>query len=115
MPILNYTTQISSNKTVSQIQEILAKAGAVNVSIDYGPEGKPIAITFLVNVSMVMINFRLPSNHQGIFDILYEDPKVPLRLKTIDQAQRVAWRILKNWIEAQLAIINSTKLVISNC
>lgn len=105
MPILNYTTKISAHKTVGLIQQILANAGATAVSIDYDETKIPVAITFLVDVQNTYINFRIPSNYHGVLKKLQDDNKVPTRLKKIEQARRVAWRITKSWIEAQMAII----------
>lgn len=39
MPILNYTTQISSFKTVAEIQQILVKHGAKRIVQDYDENG----------------------------------------------------------------------------
>jgi hypothetical protein len=35
------------------------------------------------------------------------DRKVPRSKCTEDQAQRVAWRIVKDWVEAQMAIVEA--------
>jgi len=51
--------------------------------------------------------FRLPANTQGVFKALKCDERVPKRLKTKEQAARVAWRVLKDWVEAQLAIVEA--------
>lgn len=107
MPILNYTTTIDVHKTVGEIQQILAKGGAMAVSIDYGDGGNPIALTFVVSVRDVPINFRLPSKHDGVLKRLKNDPAVANKFKNEFQARRVAWRIVKDWVEAQLAIIDA--------
>jgi hypothetical protein len=107
MPILNYTTQISAHKTVGEIQKILAKAGAMAVSIDYGAGGSPVALTFVIRVREIPVNFRLPSRHEGVYTRLKNDPGVPPRFRNEAQARRVAWRIVKDWVEAQLAIIDA--------
>ena len=39
--------------------------------------------------------------------LLERDQKVPRRLVSQPQAVRVAWRIVRNWVEAQLAIIET--------
>lgn len=44
MPILNYTTKIAPERTVAEIQRILAKAGATSVSVDYDEAAAPIAV-----------------------------------------------------------------------
>ncbi len=38
---------------------------------------------------------------------MLKDKKVPKPLKTKEQAARVAWRIIKDWVEAQIAIIDA--------
>lgn len=106
MPVLNYTTTINSLKTVNEIQSILVEHGALNVSIDYA-EKIPVAVTFLVDLNGELVSFRLPSNHTGVYKLLCEDEKVPNRLKTSEQARKVAWRIVKDWVEAQMAVIEA--------
>jgi len=106
MPLLNYTTKVDMHKTVGEIQCILARAGAKTISIDY-VSSVPVAVTFFVSVDGNWINFRLPINHVGVLALLEEDPIVPRALKNDEQAQRVSWRIIKDWIEAQMALIAS--------
>jgi hypothetical protein len=107
MPILNYTTKIDPLKTISEIQYILAKAGARTVNIDFDDSGRPEAVTFSIKLVDNWINFRLPSNHAGVWSVLDEDREVPRSLKTEDQARRVGWRITKDWVAAQMAIIDA--------
>lgn len=107
MPILNYTTSIDAFKTVGEVQKILVSHGAKSISIDYDDDGNPAALTFLVQLSGDWVNFRLPSNWQGVRRRLEKDRKVQVRFKTDEQAIRVSWRILKNWVEAQMAIIEA--------
>jgi len=107
MPILNYTTKITPEKTVMEIQQILAKAGAKTISIDYDEIGQPSAVTFFIQILGRWVNYRLPSNFSGVQAALQDDPGVPRSLKTEMQARRVAWRITKEWVAAQMAIIEA--------
>lgn len=107
MPILNYTTTIATAKTVGEIQAILAKAGARAVSVDYDEGGEPSALTFLVPVQGQLISFRLPSRWRGVWAALRDDAGVPAKFKVEAQARRVAWRIVKDWTAAQMAIIEA--------
>ncbi len=107
MPILNYTTEVDVHRTVGEIQACLAKAGAMAVSVDYGDQGQPVALMFLVKIQDTPVSFRLPSRHQGVYRRLNDDPNIARKFKTEIQAQRVAWRIVKDWIEAQMAIIDA--------
>ena len=95
MAILNYSTKISAGKTVSEIQEKLGKHGAASVSVDY-EQGQPSAVTFTLQMGDRWFNFRLPSNVDGVYQEMYRDKAVPRSLKTKEQAQRVAWRALKD-------------------
>ncbi|GAB2552796.1 hypothetical protein [Rufibacter soli] len=105
MAILNYTTKVPASKTVGEIQEILASGGAKRIMIDYGSDREPVAVSFLIEVSPGnLVSFRLPSNPKGVLASLEKD-KVKNEFRNMDQAQRVAWRVIKDWVEAQLAII----------
>jgi hypothetical protein len=106
MAILNYTTKIDAFKTVGEIQSILVKHGAMNVSVDFD-QAQPVSLTFLVQLNGELINFRLPCNFMGVHRALTKDASVPKSLKTQEQARRVAWRILKDWVESQMAIVES--------
>ena len=106
MPILNYTTQIKTEKTIMEIQQILVKQGATKIVTDYS-DGLPIAVTFWLKLNDQMIAFSLPANYSGVLISMRKNKKVPKRLLTDDQALRVSWRIIKNWVEAQTAIVEA--------
>lgn len=109
MPILNYTTKINVDKTIQEICSMLSRAGASAVMMKYDL-GLPISLSFQIRVGSDTLPFRLPADYQPIHEILRHNPKVPKNLKTEEQAIRVSWRILKDWVAAQLAIIE-TKMV----
>ena len=55
-----------------------------------------------------MIAFRLPSDWRPVLQILERDPKVRRRVRpSQEQAMRVSWRILKDWVEAQMALVET--------
>lgn len=107
MPILNYTTSIAVEKTVGEIQAKLAKAGAQAVLTEYDSEQVLSSVAFRMMCNGVMISFQLPAQIDRIYVLLQNDGNVPRKLKTRGQAARVAWRIIKDWIEAQLAIVEA--------
>lgn len=107
MPILNYTTQIAVEKTTGEIQAKLAKAGASAVMTEYDSEQVLCAVSFRMMCNNIMVSFRLPAQIDRIYVLLQRDNKVPRKLTTRYQAARVAWRIIKDWIEAQLAIVEA--------
>ena len=106
MGILNYTTQIKSEKTIMEIQQILVKHGATKIVTDY--EGtQPKAVTFCLILNGNVVGFSLPANYSGVLKAMKKDPKIPNRLLTEDQAIRVSWRIIKDWVEAQMALVQA--------
>lgn len=107
MALLNYTTKIDAFKTISEIQQLLAKAGASAVMTDYDQNGYIVALSFKISLNDNDIAFRLPTDWRPVLQVLENDHKVPRSLKTQEQALRVAWRITKNWVEAQVAFIET--------
>ena len=110
MPILNYTTSVSAEKTVGQIQKALAQAGAQRVSVDFDEDG-PAALTFSLGLVLAggqaeVVDFRLPADFGGVAAALQRADVQP-RYRKPAHVRAVAWRIVKDWIEAQLALIEA--------
>jgi hypothetical protein len=105
MPILNYTTTISALKTAAEVQTMLAKHGASSVSLVYDG-GTPLGIAFTIETTHGMRDFQLPVNAAGV-ELTLKKQRVATRFQGSEQAHRVAWRIVKDWVAAQLAIIEA--------
>lgn len=107
MPILNYTTKIDSYKTITEIQQRLGKAGATKMIIDNDIKGLPTALTFCIEWHGSPLAFALPCNFEGVLKSMKKSSKVPRSMCTEEQALRTGWRIVKDWVEAQLAIVEA--------
>ena len=107
MPILNYTTSIAAEKTTAEIQKILAKAGAKSILTDYDDDNVLSAISFQILLNGQRLSFLLPAKIDSIYAVLMRDPDVPRRFRNREQASRVCWRIIKDWIQAQLALVEA--------
>jgi hypothetical protein len=106
MAILNYTTKIDAWKTVNEVQQILAKHKVTHFAIKN--EGSfPIALSFTIDYGGQPMNFLLPCNHEGVLRCMKADRKIPNSSKNSEQALRTSWRIVKDWIEAQMAIVQA--------
>jgi hypothetical protein len=77
---------------------------------EYDDNGFIIGLSFAIELDGQKVGFRLPCDWRPVLQILEEDRKVPRNKKTQEQAIRVAWRIIKDWVEAQMAIVE-TKMV----
>lgn len=89
-----------------EVQSILVKHGAKKVIIDYEDQ-KPTQVLFCIELNNELIPFCLPCNYRGVLKAMQKDKKVPKKLLTEEQAIKVSWRIIKNWIEAQMAIVEA--------
>lgn len=109
MPIKNYTTKISAHKTVGEITGILAEHGAKRIAQDYD-NGKVVAVCFVIDTPFGEQAVRLPANVEKVLKVLQKQ-KVP----GVDyaRAEMVAWRIIKDWVDAQMAILESEMVEMS--
>lgn len=106
MPLLNYTTTIQADKTAAEVQSILAKHGARAILLNYDNAGYIEALAFKVMTPQGEIAIRLPIQPDAVLQVL-ERHRVPNRYKNQEQAIRIAWRIIKDWVEAQMAILET--------
>lgn len=105
MAILNYSTTISVQKTCNEIQEILIRNGASKIVFDYENQ-IPINLTFVANFKGQIAFFSLPCRFGGVLKVMKQQ-KVDNRYRNEQQALRTGWRILKDWINAQMAIVEA--------
>lgn len=108
MAILNYTTTVDAFKTVSEIEYILMKHKAKSIMKDYAGE-TITGLSFLIDTGVQQIPVRLPVKIDECLEVLKkekrENPRKQIK-DTRQQAERVAWRILKDWVEAQMALLD---------
>lgn len=103
MPIKNYTTKIDIYTSLGEIQGALAKAGAQKIMVDYA-DGKPTGVTFaLYRENFGLQGFTLPAAVDGTLRVFSRQNVKPDR----EQAERTAWRNIRDWVLAQMALIES--------
>ncbi|MBL4576413.1 MAG: hypothetical protein JKY51_10025 [Opitutaceae bacterium] len=110
MGLLNYTTKIDASKSIAEIQKCLQKHGANAILTEFGDEGFIESLSFKIHVHEQDISFRLPCDWKPVAEILRHETKVPIYVRENDellkdQSLRVAWRVVKDWVEAQMAIL----------
>jgi len=122
MPLKNYTTGVPAMRSIGQIQGNLVAHGASSILIHYGDDKRPESLSFLVTTPGGEIPFQLPANIKKVEAILIDMRARKLETwhsdyervmeRVQEQASRVAWRILKDWVDAQLAIIETEMVVL---
>ena len=106
MPIANYSTSISALKSVGEIQGILVGHGATSIMINYSKDKTIESLSFIVETPHGHLPFRLPVDTVAVQRVL-EGQGVDPRYRTSEHASRVAWRILKDWVRAQMALLET--------
>ena len=104
------TTMIPAEKTAAEITHLLVDTGADQIYSRYANK-KVVGLSFTLSFQGKSVPFCLPVRTKPIFDHLqkkrapvYRDRKKPFDL---EQAERVAWRQLYRWVQAQLALIDT--------
>ena len=104
MPIANYSTTVTASKSIEEIQRMLVAHGAKSILLDYA-NGEPTGLAFIVNTQFGEMAFKLPANIDRVQAVLN---KQRVRSKTSkDMSSRVAWRILRDWVRSQMAILET--------
>lgn len=103
MPIMNYTTRVDVFATLGEIQGQLVKHGAKKIMQDFDDDGHISALSFLIDTPNGPRGVKLPANVDAVRTVLTKQKVKCDR----DQAERVAWRIVKDWVAAQMAILES--------
>lgn len=120
MPLLNYTTEVPAGRSIADITRILQEGGASAIMLENAEDHTVSAVSFLMVTSFGRLPFKLPANVPAVMstlnaEIIKEDAlvrksvryrrKIPRNLmNNRAQAERIAWRIAKDWLEAQIAL-----------
>ena len=114
--IKNYTTDVPVDKTVTEIQEMLRQNGARGIAVEYDAEGKIKDIFFKIVLHDKELPFRLPIKAEKVYAALHQDATSSYQERYGQQwkaeAERIAWRICKTWLEAQITLINLEQVTI---
>lgn len=101
--IANYTTGVAVKRSVAEIQDMLVSAGAEHVAVSYGSDREPIGVLF----TLAGNGYSLPARVAGVHRALQRQRGLKPSQRSEEQARRVAWRIVRDWTRAQLAIIEA--------
>ena len=109
--LFTYTTSIEPQITIGEITENLVKHGAKAVMSKYTDDGKIEALSFqIATPEGRVMAIMLPCDPVPVYKVLerqYREGKVGRKSVDEHQALRVAWRIVKYWVEAQMALLET--------
>lgn len=111
MSLYMESTKIPAERTAQEIGALLAQAGATAVLTEYGKDRKITGLSFRLHVGDREVPFSLPARIEPVFKYLQKQRAPQWRIKKEQedriQAERVAWRQILKWIQAQLAMIDT--------
>jgi len=109
-PLLNYTSTVPVSRTVAQVQAKLVEHGARAIMMEYDGRGRITALAFNVKTPKGELPIRLPIDAAATLRVLQrqaEKREIPGRFAREEHAYRVAWRIIKDWVEAQMSLLET--------
>lgn len=104
------TTKIPAINTAQEIVRVLVLSGATHVNQTF-VERKLVGLRWTMVISGRDVPFEMPVRIEPVFRAIQKtrSPKFRGRAEQQDreQAERVAWRQLLRWVQAQLAMIET--------
>ncbi len=108
MPLKNHRSE--STNTFDKIQKCLATHGAQKIMFDYGSDGRIYGIAFQLLLNETPVVIKLPARIENVALIMYGGLLSQIGESKKEQAYRTAWANIRDWIDAQMAMLD-TKMV----
>jgi hypothetical protein len=108
--VKNYTSTIPINRIFDGLQKVLSEHGAKQIIFEYGEDGKIYGLTFVIPFGNQILPIKLPARiaeAQALLKLQYEQGLINNRkILEPEQAYRVAWRNIWDWVSAQMALLD---------
>lgn len=129
MFLKNYTSDVPVSQTIYRIEQVLIKCGVTGITKEYGTNAEISAIHFHIKLEAdkAPITIRLPADKEAAHQALWLDyvgadtdklakdgnsiqrwsgsNKKKTKAHFRDQAERTAWKLMQDWVEVQLSMI----------
>jgi hypothetical protein len=127
MFLKNYTSNVPVSETIHNIEKVLIKCGVSGITKEYGTTpGEIISLIFHITTDPAAPKFtvRLPVNKERALEALWLDyvdgeklnakgdaidawgsRKKKRKADFVQQADRTAWKIIQDWVEVQMSMI----------
>jgi len=109
MNIKNYTSSVPAVQSIADIERILVSMGAKNIMKEYDGFGKVDSIMFSIPRGESSVPVKLPARREAIKKLFLEQYKRTPNREQIEtaaaQAERSAWKNVKEWVELQATMI----------
>jgi len=106
--IKNYSTNISASKSIQEIIDFLIDINAQSINQIVNKDKQIESITFSIIHNDQTVFYNLKAKPEGAYQYLISERKrfnKDVEKKLTEQSYKVAWRILRDWVYAQCALI----------
>lgn len=108
--IKNYTSSVAADKSILAIERLLIGIGARNIAKEYDHVGKVESVCFSIPNPRGegVVPFKLPAKKDAIIKLFLKNQRWPTaaqKTKAEDQAERTAWKNVKELVELQTTMI----------
>lgn len=105
MALKNYSTEVPANRSIAEIQQMLQAAGLDGLMFNYEKgTGRIESLIFRIDMDGQPRGFKLPVRWREAKAKLMRDG-IRKAGKDDEYCYRVAWRIIRNWLEQQMALL----------
>ena len=108
MALKNYTSQVSASRSISWIEDKLARHGARQILKEYTADGRVASIAFIMHIEGAELPFHLPARIAACEKVLkgkVRRPRPSTYKHITEQSERTAWKIMADWVDAQMAMV----------
>jgi hypothetical protein len=114
--IKNYTSDVPAVRSMNHIEKRLVQNKAKSIMKTYGPDGTLSAIAFIMPTNGKEFPFKLPARIDRVEKTLLAQVRRPRKetfTRIKQQAERTAWKILADWVDIQMALVELDQAEIS--
>jgi hypothetical protein len=104
MALKNTYSNSPAGRSIERVQEALVKGGASGIQTGFD-QGRIVSLAFVLRLNDRDVAFKLPVNWKKVQQVL-KNERIG-KWDDDDYAYRVSWAILRDWVEAQMAILAS--------
>jgi hypothetical protein len=103
----NMYSEIGVERIFEVIRNCLTSHNAKQIVFEYNETGRVKMIIFSLEIAGVLHGFKLPARVDHVERILYPNHASSLTQTQKEQAYRTAWANIRDWITAQMALIDT--------
>jgi hypothetical protein len=104
----NYTSETPVEISLAKIEALVVKHGATQFFKEY-QAGRVVGVVFIISLLSGELPIRLPARVEQVRQKLY-GKRSTYTVAMEEQARRTAWANIRDWLDAQMALIETEQV-----